>query len=117
MKSGLTLTEMSAEVLRQSSLKEDYVADTRRMSLEPGESGVVLRMLDDAHADVAEPLDVNDTAHRQIATHTGVPQKYYDRLYKENPALLTYNVNSWFQTEPAYNRTDTHYRKTRRSNS
>ena len=64
MKSGLTLTEMSAEVLRQSSLKEDYVADTRRMSLEPGESGVVLRMLDADKTDVAEPLDVNDTAHR-----------------------------------------------------
>jgi hypothetical protein len=58
-------------------------------------------MLGDDFADVAEPFDLNATAHRQIAAHTGVPTKYYDRMYKDNPALLTHNVNSWFQNEPA----------------
>ena len=38
---------------------------------------LVLRVLDDSHIDRIEPLDIADTAHRQIGTRLGIPAKYY----------------------------------------
>lgn len=34
MKEGLSLQEMAAEIERQSSLKEDYLVDTRNLHME-----------------------------------------------------------------------------------
>lgn len=49
-----------------------------------------------------EPLDILTTAHRQISTYLDIPLKYYERMRKEAPELLAYNVNRWLQrVEPA----------------
>jgi hypothetical protein len=101
MKTGLTIEQMTDEVMRQSALKADYIVDTRRLELEHGGMGTVLRMTDDNAVDVVEPMDLNATAHRQIGTHCGIPTKYYDRMQTENPELLTTNVNSWFRRKPS----------------
>lgn len=59
-----------------------------------------LRVLDDSHIDRIEPLDIADTAHRQIGTRLGIPAKYYGKMLTEHPDLLVTNVNAWFEREP-----------------
>jgi len=101
MKTGMTIQEMSTEVLRQNNVKEDYIVDTRRLEMEAIDTGVVMRMLGDNNFDIVEPLDVNHIAHRQIGTRLKIPATYYDRMLGGNPGLLAQNVNSWFRREPA----------------
>jgi hypothetical protein len=101
MKSGLTIEELAAEVMRQKSAKEDYIVNTSNLRMEPYGSEIAMRVLDDNGADRIEPLDVGDIAHRQIGTHLGIPSKYYDRMLTEYPSLLAQNVNSWFERSPA----------------
>ncbi len=43
--------------------------------------------------DVQMPL--NPWAHNQLAEKLGIPQKYYDRMLKEEPFLLRENTNVW----------------------
>lgn len=97
MKSGLTIQELAAEILRQKDSKEDYIVSTRRLQMEPSGTDVVLRVLDENAGDRIEPLDIGPNAHRQIGTHLSIPVKYYEKMREENPELLTVNVNSWFE--------------------
>jgi len=93
MKQGRTLTDLAAELDRQHKVKTDYVADTRRVHL-TGTGTMILERVDGEFA-------IRDTAHAQIAEHTGIPKPYYDRMRKEAPALLANNVEEWFQKYPA----------------
>ena len=36
-----------------------------------------------------------EICHGQIADKLGIPQKYYDRMMKDYPELLEYNINMW----------------------
>jgi len=101
MKTGITIQEMTSEILRQNNAKSDYIVDTRRLEMETSGAGVVMKMLDDNGTDVIEPLDVNQTAHRQIGTHLKIPAAYYDRMLESNSELLAQNANSWFHREPS----------------
>ena len=96
MKSGLTIQELAAEILRQKEFKEDYIVSTRRLQMENFGSDVVLRILDENASDRIEPLDIGPNAHRQIGRYLYIPVKYYEKMREENPELLTVNVNSWF---------------------
>ena len=42
------------------------------------------------------PLDIRQTAHRQLGTYLGIPQKYYELMRTDAPELLAYNANYWF---------------------
>ena len=97
MKSGLTIQELAAEILRQKEFKEDYIVSTRRLQMENFGSDVVLRVLDENASDRIEPLDIGQNAHRQIGRYLSIPAKYYEKMREENPELLTVNVNSWFE--------------------
>lgn len=97
MKSGLTIQELAAEILRQKEFKEDYIVSTRRLQMENFGSDVVLRVLDENASDRIEPLDIGPNAHRQIGRYLSIPVKYYEKMREENPELLTVNVNSWFE--------------------
>lgn len=96
MKSGLTLSELALEILRQKDLKEDYVVRTSQLRMEACGPDLLLRMVDKSGNDKVEPLDIGPNAHRQIGTHLGIPAKYYSKMQEENPELLSINVNSWF---------------------
>ena len=91
MKTGRTLKDLMAEVLRQQETKRDFVADTRSVTMT---SGLHLQFGD-------QDVGVNDVAHGQIADHTKIPQKYYDRMRAEAPDLLATNVDRWFAKYPA----------------
>lgn len=100
MKSGLTLDQLADTILTQSSQKADYLVDTRNLKLETYGSDVYLHMFDN-NADILEPLQINQIAHRQFGTHLKIPAAYYDRMLTTHPELLAHNVNSWFQREPS----------------
>lgn len=93
MKTGKTLQELAAEIERQAATKRDYVASTASIRVEPVEKGVQL-VLGDKGA-----FPVNQIVHDQIAEHTGIPKKYYDKC-REAPELLANNIDVWFKRNP-----------------
>lgn len=95
MKAGLTIQDMAREILRQSKAKQDYAVNTANMHMETSGSAPVLRLLGNDGIDRVEPLDIQQTAHRQLGAYLGIPQKYYEKMLTENMGLLADNVNSW----------------------
>lgn len=91
MKAGLTLQQLAAEIERRAGAKRDVVVSTQHLEM--------TEQLDLVVAD-REKFGVNRTAHGQIATHTGIPKQYYDRMLADDPRLLADNVNTWFHKNP-----------------
>jgi hypothetical protein len=103
MKQGITLSALAAELERQEAVKQDYIADTRRMHFTTAGTGVARSELDligEGTSDSTTGLLVLPHAHQQIATHLGVPWRYYQRLQAELPVLLDENVNRLFRHQP-----------------
>jgi hypothetical protein len=94
MKTGRTLTELATELERQAETRKDYIAAQGAIAAEVGEQGIVLAGLN------GEPVKIEPHAHRQLATHLEIPQRYYDRMLAEQPDLLAKNVNTWLQAAP-----------------
>lgn len=92
MQAGKSIVELAKEIEYRASIKKDYVADTREVSLQT----------DGTHLTVGEQqgLTLTEHSHRQIGDRVGIPAKYYDRLREEAPALLAENVNHWFHEKP-----------------
>jgi hypothetical protein len=92
MKSGLTLQQLAAEIERRAGAKRDLVVSTKN-----------LEMTEDLKLNVAdkEQFGINGIAHGQIAQHTDIPKKYYDKMLADDPRLLANNVNTWFRKYPA----------------
>lgn len=97
MKSGLTIDELSAEVLRQNSAKQDYLVKTGNLQMESFGGSPFLRLIGDNDVDLVEPLDIKSTAHSQFSSYLDIPIKYYNRMLAEHPDLLVKNVNSWLE--------------------
>ena len=100
MKSGRSIQDVSREILRQQEAKADYLVATDRLHMDTYGDSPVIRVLDREGIDQIEPLEIQQTAHQQIGTYLDIPSKYYDRMLQRDPALLSYNVNRWFQKEP-----------------
>lgn len=99
MKFGKTLQELATELDRQKRVKKDYLLDTRNLTMDADEHGAMLTMYNENnHSNIL--LGVNEIAHNQIGQALGIPSRYYDKMRKENPALLVENVNAWFNTDP-----------------
>ena len=95
MKIGRSLNELAAEITRQAESKRDFIASTEQVEMQPtGDGDVVVEIGDKG------TFPVGDIAHGQIATHTGIPAKYYDRMRQEAPELLADNVNAWYHPKP-----------------
>jgi hypothetical protein len=92
MKSGLTLQELAAEITRRAKSKRDLVVPTQRLEMTEATKLVV---------DEREVFGINRVAHAQIASHTDIPKKYYDKMLADDPRLLANNVNTWFRKYPA----------------
>ena len=98
MKAGLTITEMAKEIERQASAKADYLVNPQKLEMESLGGLPMLRVVEDG-VDQMEPLSIQETAHRQIGAHLGIPWKYYEKMLQEEPSLLAHNVNHWLQRE------------------
>ena len=95
MKAGRSLSDLAAELERQAASKKDYIADTRKLVMEPVETGkVILRGVNGGMA-------LRPIAHAQMADNLKIPKAYYDRLLTEAPDLLSENVNHWLAAQPA----------------
>ena len=94
MKSGRTLSELAAEVERQAKAKYDLIADTRELTLL---NGTELHVA----GGIGREFGVLPFAHRQIATHLGIPGQFYDRLQGQHPTILDGLVNPLFRAEPS----------------
>lgn len=99
MKSGRTIQEVLIELQRQQDAKADYRVLTSDMVMDADSGQPLLRVVDNG-VDRIEPLDIRQTAHRQIGAYLDIPNKYYDLMLEKDPSLLAYNVNRWFQKEP-----------------
>lgn len=96
MNKGRTLAEVAAELDRQSATKRDYLSQTTALAL-ASDKGTGSQL----QVNGVGEFPVSDVAHEQIATHLGIPKKYYDRLRVDYPELLDDNVNRLFRAEPA----------------
>ena len=99
MKAGLSLVELATEIQRQNESKRDFVAPSRRLSLQAtpggaGESpGVVLQGVNGG-------MRLRPIAHQQLASALGIPKPYYDRMLAQAPDLLATNANRWLKAAP-----------------
>jgi Domain of unknown function (DUF932) len=92
MKKGMGLLEMATELERQSTAKRDFIAPNSMVAMtEPEEHEKDVKI----SLEGTGSFRVTDYAHGQIASYTGIPKQYYDRLRTEDPSLLTKNVNRW----------------------
>jgi hypothetical protein len=94
MKKGLSLTELAAEIERREHSKRDFLASTSAMDVAVGDKGVEL-VLPETGA-----YALNAVAEDQVASHTGIPAKYFDRMRAEAPELLATNIKAWFDKYP-----------------
>lgn len=92
MKAGLTITEMAQEIERQAGAKEDFLVNPRALEMDATGGKPMLRVLEGG-VDQTEPLAIQETAHRQMGTHLGIPWRYYEKMLQEEPGLLAHNVN------------------------
>jgi hypothetical protein len=101
MKTGKSLQELAIELERQNEVKRDYIADTRE----------IMMRIPEYHGNEQTPdpvlslpkipdFTINGVAHDQIATKTGIPINYYNKMLEKKPQLLADNVNTWFQKNP-----------------
>lgn len=97
MKSGQTLVELATTLENQQKSKADYIADTRSISMSETTNELSLWDANGGEVEVASPTA---HCHRQIAQRLKIPQKYYDMMRSEAPALLADNVNHWFSANP-----------------
>jgi hypothetical protein len=94
MYQGRSLESFASEILRRKDASKDCVAHTKQMRMERGN----LYFGDES---VSHTFPVNNIAAQQIASFTGIPSVYYNRMREENPELLDHNINAWFQNMDA----------------
>jgi hypothetical protein len=91
MKAGKTINQLIETVVSEGKNKRDFISDTRHVSMMTSGD---LEILD------IGGFALTNHAHGQIAQRVQIPQRYYDRMRQDAPALLSSNVNHWFQENP-----------------
>lgn len=90
MKTGLTISQLAAQIEANAASKQDYIVPSSQMEMVVGPMGDVAMA-----APVSGPMPIRPIAHDQIGAYTDIPAKYYDRMLAEKPQLLADNVNTW----------------------
>jgi len=96
MKTGKTLAELGAELDRQITAKRDFIAPQGKLTAVVDDGGNI--GLDGLNGSL---VGIENHAHRQLADHLGIPQKYYETMRAQQPDLLTRNINTWLHAAPA----------------
>lgn len=100
MKTGRTLVEIATELERQRNTRRDFVAPTPSLAMrvapapKAGEPIPATPSIELTGLPVGE-VAISDYAHSQFAEHLAIPARYYDRMRREDPALLAVNANAW----------------------
>lgn len=98
MKTGRTLSQLGKKLQRQRNMRQDFIADTRSLSLQSSERGSALTV--DFGNGTVSSFYLNELAQQQIAARLQIPYRYYQRMRSEQPALLDENVNTWLRHAP-----------------
>ncbi len=91
-----SLDQLVERVVRDDARKRDLVSDTRRISVDPDDTG---RLLVDGEQGT-NAFALSDHALGQIATDLKIPKKYFDRMRSDAPELFRSNVHHWLYQEP-----------------
>ncbi len=94
---AMSLSALGAELDRRQAAAEDYVADTRDLTVVTESEGAEYQLQIKGQTSSV----IADHAHSQIAAHAGIPKGYYDRMRQEAPGLFLDNVHHWFRQEPS----------------
>jgi hypothetical protein len=94
MKTGLSLSELAAQIEANVVLKADYVRSTSEVEVSVDSDSKLSLQTPDGR------FPIRPIAANQIAARTGVPSKYFDRMIAEAPELAAANVNTWFRKKP-----------------
>jgi hypothetical protein len=98
MKHGRDYPDFVAELERQAATKEDFVVNQEAIVYEPHEGNHGSIHFQDSGD--RPSYKITSQASKQLATKLGIPQKYYERMEKEQPHLLGKNVNTWLTSDP-----------------
>lgn len=96
---GRSLQDLAAEIQRRAEAKRDFIAPATKLAVEVVDKQPVITMQGKADA-----FPLQDVAHGQLATYTGIPLPYYRRMLEQKPELFAKNVNTWLQGMPASDR-------------
>lgn len=91
---GKSLSQLAAELERQSSAKQDFLVDTRELQVSHHAEQSFELVIPQQPAHV-----ITDHAHGQLAGYTEIPKRYYDRMRVEAPHLLVENIHHWLHDE------------------
>ena len=95
MITGKSLSALAAEVERQAHAMRDLIAPAHTLEVVAHDNlAPALRIGGDP-----TPYPLTETGHETLAERLGIPSRYYDRMRREAPALLTYNANEWLRQE------------------
>lgn len=103
MKQHLSLTDLAAELERRQAAKQDYLIDTRELTMltsHEDEEGAVRSGPSELAIPRVGEFVANEHTHSQVADRLKVPKRFYDRLRADYPALLDQTVNTIFRKEP-----------------
>ena len=91
MKTGKDLMQLATELQFLKENSKDYIVPTAKMetSFERGILGL--------HLDNGSSYTISPVAHQQLATYSEIPKGYYDKLFVENPEILSSCINHGFQ--------------------
>jgi len=89
MKTGKSLTELAAELERQRRASRDFIVSGEAIRMSLGAENFAMINFG------PHRYPATDIAHDQISEYTGIPAKYYKKMYAVAPELLVENVNRW----------------------
>ena len=105
MKEGLKIDQLVQTVHARESMSADLLVkseDEMRVVPTPdGEQNDIMPVVLKSGENTLDRYQINENAHNQISAKLGIPIKYYDRLRRDYPDLLSENVNRFFEKEPA----------------
>jgi len=102
-RNGKPLAEIIGTIQAEGRTRTDAIVDTRKIHVDvcPTQDDDICLTVDAGLAGFDNrPLPMTRHAHSQVASSTGVPWKYYQRMMEDQPRLLAENVRTWFESEP-----------------
>ena len=96
MNKGISISDLARKIDANVSLKQDFIADTSKTTMQIQADRTPVLELPEAHGS----FPLLPVAHDQIAARLNIPAKYYDRMRASAPDLLALNVNTWFRQNP-----------------
>lgn len=100
MKQGITVENLINEVKRRDDANHDMLVHTPKLTvLAPDQFSDDFRFVIENQGE----FDIMDRTHKQIASRTGIPARYYDRMMHggaKGHDLLIDNMRHWFNDKP-----------------